>query len=149
MTISTISKVKAISFIRLLVVMSAVLLAAGTVSNAFAGARFYGNGNIAVNVQNSGAGEATGTFAMVYNNIVGGGENNQYIGCQSYDHGGFFCHAMDSSGDHGSCTSNSTFLAQSVHMIAPDVRLSFRWNSDGICTAITVVHSSRFEDKVR
>lgn len=149
MNILKISNVKTKSLIRLLVLMPVVLLTAGTVSNAFAGARFYGNGDVAVSVRNNGSGEAMGTFAMVYNDIVGGGENNQYIGCQSYDHGGFFCHAMDSSGDHASCTSDSTFLAQSVHMIAPDARLNFRWNSEGVCTAIVVVHSSRFEDKVR
>lgn len=149
MTILKISNVKTKSIIRLLVLIPTVLLTAGTVSNALAGARFYGNGDVAVGVRNDGSGEAAGTFAMVYNDIVGGGENNQYIGCQSYNHGGFFCHAMDSSGDLASCSSDSTFLAQSVHMITPDVRLTFRWNSDGVCTAIEVVHSSRFADKVR
>lgn len=149
MTILKISNVKTKSLIRILVLMPAVLLTAGTVSNALAGSRFYGNGDVAVGVRNDGSGEAMGTFAMVYNDIVGGGENNQYIGCQSYDHGGFFCHATDSSGDHASCTSDSTFLAQSIHMITPDARLTFRWDSGGVCTAIVVVHSSRFEDKVR
>jgi len=48
---------------------------------------------------------------------------------------------------HVTCSSSSMYLANGVGSLSPDARLTFKWNTSGQCTGISVVHSSEFQDK--
>ena len=111
---------------------------------AFGGSKFNGNGNVTIVRNADGSGSASGFLGMIYN----GPAMKQWIGCQRSESDNVFCHALDETGTVPvGCSVKSAFLAKSISSISPDVRLSFIWNAQGVCTRIQVTHSSEYQDK--
>ena len=126
---------------------AAVVIGAGLVlafaGVASAGSKFFGSGSVVVTKDATGAGSATGLLGMIYN----GTGKVEYIGCQKSSSDAVFCHAISEGGVYGGCSVNSAYLAQAVSTLATDARLTFRFDAGGKCTAITVAHSSEYQDK--
>jgi len=118
----------------------AAALAAGA---AFAGSKFTGNGHVQIVKNADGSGSASGYLSMIYN-MTG---NNEWFGCQKSSTSRVFCHAKNLDQTVVDCWTTSPYLANAVSSISPDARVSFRFDSGGKCTNITVTHSSEFEDK--
>lgn len=115
----------------------------GLTTEAIAGAVYANTGQVTIRSFSNGAGSATGVLSLIYN----GSSVNEYIGCQASGTG-LFCHARDESmANHAACSSTSRFLAQSIATLAPDTRLTFTWAGNGVCTSITIRHSSEFVGK--
>lgn len=111
---------------------------------ALAGSKYTGTGNVAINRAADGSGNATGYLGHIYN----GPGMKQWIGCQRDENDNVMCHAIDEAYVSSvACTVKSPFLAQSVASISPDARITFYWNTQGVCTRIQVVHSSEYQDK--
>ena len=122
-----------------------LLLAACTLSTgaALAGSKFTGNGHVQITRNDDGSGSASGYLAMIYNMT----DNDEWLGCQKSSTGVVYCTAKLVDQTIVSCWTTSAYLANAVSSISPDARVSFRFNSGGRCTNITVTHSSEFEDK--
>jgi hypothetical protein len=119
------------------------LLVTGFAAETIAGAAYTGTGQVTIRTFSNSTGSATGVLSMIYNDT----SVREYIGCQASGTG-LFCHARDESGtNHAACSSSSRYLAQAVATLAPDARLTFWWNANGVCTSVTVRHSSEFVDK--
>lgn len=119
-----------------------VTLALGT-GLAFAGSKFTGNGHVQVTLNADGSGAASAYLGMVYNMT----DNNEYLGCQKSSTNVVFCHAKNVDQVIVDCWATSAYLANAVSSISPDARVSFRFDSNGRCTNISVTHSSEHEDK--
>jgi len=113
------------------------------VSAASAGSKFTGDGHVKINRNADGTGLAIAYLGMVYN----GDGTKEYLGCQKSGKDQVFCHARTESEDRVTCTASSSYLALSVASISPDSRLIFTFNAKGVCTGISVQHSSEYEDK--
>lgn len=121
------------------------LLVAGLMGVAMAGSKYNGNGNVVITRNADGSGNAYAYLGHIYN----GPSVAQWFGCQADANGNVMCHARhetDATLIVG-CSVKSTFLAQSVASISPDTRVAFYWDAKGVCTRISVVHSSEFQDK--
>ncbi len=122
---------------------AAALLIVGSTTEALAGSKYNSSGQVTIRHFSDGSSSATGVLSMIYD----GPGVNEYIGCQASSIG-LFCHARDeTTANHVTCTSKSTYLTQSVATIAPDTRLTFFLNARGVCTSVIVTHSSEFADK--
>jgi hypothetical protein len=120
------------------------LFVTGLAAEAMAGAVYNLPGQVTIRTFSNRSGSATGVLSLIHN----GSSVNEYIGCQASGTG-LFCHARDElATNHAACSSSSRFLAQAVSTLAPDTRLTFTWNSNGVCTSITVKHSSEFAGKL-
>jgi hypothetical protein len=110
---------------------------------AFAGSKFTGNGHVQITRNADGSGTASGYLGMIYNMT----DNNEWLGCQKSSANVVFCHAKNVEQVIVDCWATSAHLATAVSSLSPDARLSFRFDSNGRCTNITVTHSSEYEDK--
>jgi hypothetical protein len=110
---------------------------------AIAGSKFTGNGSVVIVKNADGSGSATGYLGHIYN----GTGTIEYIGCQKYATGGLDCRARTESDQLAFCASNSAYLGNAIGTLAPDSRLTFRFNANGTCTGISITHSSEFQDK--
>ncbi len=118
-------------------------LAAICVGSAFAGSKFTGNGQVQITKNADGSGSASAYLGMIYNMT----DNNEWFGCQKSSVNVVFCHAKNVGQVVVDCWATSAYLANAVSSISPDARVSFRFDSQGRCTNITVTHSSEYEDK--
>jgi hypothetical protein len=116
---------------------------AASMSTAIAGSKYTGDGHVKINRNADGSGLAVGYLGMVYN----GNGLVEYLGCQKSAQDRVFCHARTESEDRVTCTVTSNYLAQSVASMSPDARVIFSFNAKGVCTGISVQHSSEYEDK--
>lgn len=119
---------------------AAALMFAGA---ALAGSKFTGDGHVQITKNSDGSGSASGYLSMIYNYT----DNNEWFGCQKSSTNAVFCHAKNRDQVVVGCSATSAFLANSVSSISPDARVSFRFDANGACTNITVMHSSEYEDK--
>jgi hypothetical protein len=110
---------------------------------AIAGSKFPGNGSVTITKNADGSGTATGLLGYIYNVPT----VNEFFGCQKYVTGGMYCQAKNEAGVHVTCTSSSAFLGNAIGTMAPDVLVTLRWNASGVCTYISITHSSEFQDK--
>jgi len=123
---------------------SLIVLTLGAASlTAFAGSKFTGNGSVVVVKASDGSGQATGYFGHIYNSPT----VNEFFGCQKYVDGGLYCQAKTEANVHVTCSTNSAYLGKAVSSLSPDARVTVRWNAAGVCTGITVTHSSEYQDK--
>lgn len=123
-------------------IASLAIGAALVMGTAVAGSKYTGSGAVTVSTLSTG-GTATGYLGHIYNSS----SRNEYIGCQKSTISGVFCQARTESGVLASCSSKSTYLANAVSGLSPDARLTFRWDNSGRCVAISVSHSSEYQDK--
>jgi hypothetical protein len=121
----------------------AALAAAASMSPVIAGSKFNGDGHVKINRNADGSGLAIAYLGMVYN----GDGTIEYLGCQKSGTDRVFCHARTEASDHVSCSVTSSYLALSVASMSPDARVIFTFNSKGVCTGISVQHSSEYQDK--
>jgi len=121
------------------------LLVTGLMGVAMAGSKYNGNGNVVITKNADGSGNACAYLGHIYN----GPSVAQWFGCQADANGSVMCHARHETDPSlvVGCSVKSTFLAQSVASISPDTRVAFYWDANGVCTRISVVHSSEFQDK--
>jgi hypothetical protein len=110
---------------------------------ALAGSKFTGNGSVVIVKNADGSGNASGYLGHIYN----GTGKNEYIGCQKYATGGIDCRARTEANELAFCASGSAYLGNAIGTLAPDTRLTFRFNAEGQCVGITITHSSEFQDK--
>ena len=126
------------------VVRAAILgLALAAMGTASAGSKFTGSGSVVIAKNADGAGAATGIFGHIYN----GTGVNEFIGCQKSSTGGLYCQARNEALVHVACSTNSVYLGNAVGTLSPDARVTFRFNANGACTSITIIHSSEYQDK--
>lgn len=122
------------------------MLAAGAMvlaGSAVAGSKFNGDGHVKINRNADGTGLAVGYLGMVYN----GDGTQEYLGCQKSGKDRVFCHARTEANDHVACSVTSSYLALSVASMSPDARVIFSFDAKGVCTGVSVQHSSEYQDK--
>jgi len=120
-------------------------LAAGMlalIGSATAGVKFEGNGSVVIRRAADGSGTVTGFLGVIYN----GTGTSEYIGCQRFDGGSVYCHAMNESKQFAYC-QGSAYLGAGVATLSPDARIQFRFDASGRCTSISVTHASQYQDK--
>jgi len=110
---------------------------------AAAGSKYSGAGHVTITKNADGSGIAVAYLGAIYN----GDGVSEWFGCQKSALDRVFCHARTDGGVQVSCSVKSNYLAQSVASISPDSRVIFTWNAKGACTAISVQHSSEYQDK--
>lgn len=123
--------------------LALLIAAACGIDGAVAGSKFTGNGHVVITRNADGSGVASAYLGMIYNYT----DNNEYFGCQKSSTNVVFCLTKSVDEVFASCMTTSAYLANAVSSISPDARVSFRWDTGGRCTNITVSHSSEFEDK--
>ena len=117
-------------------------LALGSMA-VFAGSKFTGDGHVQITKNADGSGAASAYLSVVYNRTG----NDEWFGCQKSSTSVVFCHAKSIDQTIVDCWATSAYLANAVASISPDARVSFRFDTGGRCTNITVTHSSEYEDK--
>jgi hypothetical protein len=123
--------------------MAALALGAALiVGTALAGSKFTGNGSVLITRNADGSGSATGYLGHIYNATT----RNEFIACQKSNFG-LYCQARNEANVHVACSTSNAYLANGAAGLSPDMRLTFRWNANGACIGISVVHSSEYQDK--
>lgn len=121
------------------------VLALAIVASAatMAGSKFNGDGHVQINKNADGSGLAVAYLGAIYN----GDGTTEWMGCQKSAKDRVFCHARTEQGVQVSCSVTSSYLATALSSMSADARLIFTWDAKGVCTGVSVQHSSEYQDK--
>jgi hypothetical protein len=115
---------------------------------AVAGSKFTGNGSVVATRLSTGY-TVTGYLGHIYN----GSGKTEFMRCTvGYwpypDEAYVACWArVEGDSTVYGCSVRSNYLAKSVISMSGDSKVTIRYGDDHVCTSITVVQSSEYQDK--